>query len=316
MVVSHPPVPYVVGAERSGTTLVRALLDAHPAMAIPPESDFLVPLLRSRRRYERDGDLVRDRVVEDVAPPAGWDVDVGDVRRAATVADDVPGVVRELQRAHARAHGAERWGDKTPIHLTHVSLLADAFPEAVFVHVVRDPRDVAASLRDVEWGPDGLVAAADRWRRWVVRGRRQLGALGPGRHIELRYEELAAEPERVLRSLLPTLGLPWDAAVLDHPARAAELLATTPAATDHGSLREPVTAGLRDWRRDMPAGDVAVVEAVVGRALVDLGYSPSGHGLPWRRRLAVLAAARRIGASVLVHRAAHAGRLLRSVLIG
>jgi hypothetical protein len=246
---TRPIFPFVVGCSRSGTTLVRAMLDAHPLLAVPPESHFAIePRLRLRRdRWFRL-----------------WGIDAPDVRGL-----DVADAVRAVFAAYAAAQGKPRYADKTPHYVSHLPLLAQRFPEARFVHVVRDGRDVALSLLEVPWGPDTIEGAALHWRRRVLEGR--AAALPPDRYRELRYEALVADPERELRALAPWLDLDYDPAMLAYPERAL----VVPYPEHHARLAAPPTAGLRDHRRDLSAEDRARFEAVAGDALRELGYSPT-----------------------------------------
>jgi len=257
-----PPVfPFVVGCGRSGTTLLRALLDAHPLLAVAPESHFVVALdpggqRIGRRRFRRA--LARSPWF------ALWDLDPAAIalERRPRFAD----AVRATFAAYARARGKPRYADKTPHYVSHLPRLAARFGEARFVHLIRDGRDVAASLRRVPWGPPTLDGAAAVWARRVREGRAAEGALGPGRYREVRYEALVAAPQAVVDDLLPWLGLP--PAVLRHdPARLV-----VPHAAHHERLRLPPTPGLRDWRRELTAGEVAEVQAVAGPELSALGY--------------------------------------------
>ena len=243
---TRPIFPFVVGCSRSGTTLLRALLDAHPLLAVPPESHFAV-LPRLRLRRDPWFRL--------------WEIDPPDLRGLG-VAD----AVRAVFAAYAAAHGKPRYADKTPHYVSHLPLLADRFPEARFVHVVRDGRDVALSLLEVPWGPDDLEGAALHWRRRVLEGR--AAGLGPARYRELRYEALVADPERELRGLAAWLELSYDPAMLD-PARRPVAM---PYPEHHHRLALAPTPGLRDWRREMSAADAARFQAVAGDALAELGY--------------------------------------------
>jgi hypothetical protein len=248
---TRPILPFVVGCSRSGTTLLRALLDAHPLLAVPPESHFvLAPDPRALRRALRR------------EPWFGlWGIDAPDLRGL-----DVADAVRALFAAYGAAHGKPRYADKTPHYVSRLPLLAERFPEARFVHVVRDGRDVALSLLEVPWGPDDVEGAALHWRRRVLEGR--AAGLGPERYRELRYETLVADPEREVRALAAWLELPYDPAMLD-PARRP---AAVPYPEHHGRLALAPTPGLRDWRHQMSAVNAARFHAVAGDALAELGY--------------------------------------------
>ena len=158
------------------------------------------------------------------------------------------------------------------MHVLYLRRLARLFPEARFVHIIRDGRDVVLSYQSVTWGPATATEAAVRWRENVRRGRRDGRRLGPDRYREIRYEELVADPEPLLRSLCEFLEFEWDGAMLHHQAAADAVIAATRFPAAHQRLLLPPTRGLRDWRRDMPERDVAAFEAIAGDLLHELGY--------------------------------------------
>ena len=227
------------------------MLDSHPELAVPPESHFaLARSVRSLRRALRREPWF-----------ALWEIAAPDVRRL-----DCADAVRALFAAYAATRGKPRYADKTPHYVSHLSLLAARFPEARFVHVVRDGRDVALSLLDVPWGPDTIEEAALHWRRRVLEGR--AAGLPGDRYREVRYEALVADPERELRALAAWLELDYDASMLAYPDRSL----TVPHPEHHRWLGLAPTPGLRDWRRDMGSEDAARFAAVAGDALGELGY--------------------------------------------
>ncbi|MEA2442014.1 MAG: hypothetical protein QOH76_3438 [Thermoleophilaceae bacterium] len=315
----HPPAPFVIGVPRSGTTLLRLQLDAHPELAIPAETGFgaLVEELGDRRPGPAElldalvawptwGDLglERDELAEAFAGVDHWSVGNG---------------LRAYYRAYAARHGKPLWGDKTPTHTARVTSIARTLPEARFIHLVRDGRDVAASLRGLPFAPGdgGIAAIAETWRDTLDRTRR-LGAQVP-HYREVRYERLVAEPEAVLRELCEYLELEFDAAMLRAHERAPERLREmrSLAIEDDGSVRladgarmewhtreppDPSRAGR--WRGVLSEHDVALFERHAGGALLDAGYEPS-YAPSSPRRLVGTATSRHmrvvIGAHLLVH---------------
>jgi len=155
--------------------------------------------------------------------------------------------------------------------------LAELFPESRFVHIVRDGRDVALSLMEVDFGPDSIDEAALRWRRSVRQGRRVGGLLGPGRYLEVRYETLVAEPGDVLPRICSFLDLRFDEAMLRYFETAGSALRgmNDRQRGHHPNVHSPPTVGIRDWRRQMNSAQVAAFEAIAGDALEELGYPRS-----------------------------------------
>jgi hypothetical protein len=295
------PFPFIVGYGRSGTTLVRAMLDAHPLVAVPDESYFPLEAARRTRRYRGPGGFRTDRFVDDVAAHPWfrrWGVDEAKLRARfeGPPVEGLADALRRVYRAYARLQGKPRYGDKTPMYLVHMPVLATLFPEARFVHVIRDGRDVALSVVEQPFGPTTLVGAALGWRRTVRRARRDGARLGPGRYLELRYEDLVRDPDVSLGKVCRFLELPWDQAMLRYHETADRLLVDERYERRHRHLRRPPTTGLRDWRTQMAPRDVAVIQVLVGDLLSELGYELSDGPLGlavrleagWRRADAAL----------------------------
>src|SRR5881394_462023 len=147
-----PPASFVVGVARSGTTLLRLMLDAHPDLAIPHETHFLPAVLALAGDADRD-ELFR-RVTEfETWPDLG--LDAHDYRRAIEGVEpfDLATGVRVFYRLYAARFGKVRWGDKTPPYLGHLAAIERLLPEARFVHLIRDGRDVAVSLEPLWFAP-------------------------------------------------------------------------------------------------------------------------------------------------------------------
>jgi hypothetical protein len=266
---------FVVGCARSGTTLLRCMLDSHRRLAVPPESHFIPRLAPRNARSAFD----IERILENPQIRT-WDIDAAAVRsavvrrQAATFAEQVDA----LFGLYATARGKQRWGDKTPDYVEQITEIAAIFPDALFVHVIRDGREVATSLAQRAWGPASAVAGAFWWRRQVTRGRRDGAALPADRYLELRLEDLIADPESQLRRLCAFLGEEFDPAMLDYhltaEARMREPQETLLAFT-HPDLAKPPTAGLRDWRAGLSTAEQEAIEAVCAPLLRELGYPTS-----------------------------------------
>lgn len=288
--VSHPPAPFVVGVGRSGTTLLRLMLDAHPQLAIPPETHF-VPTVIERGR---EG-ATADELVAEITGARGWNdfgVGLGPLRERVAALDraDPAGVLRAFFGLYAQRHGKPRWGDKTPIYVKRMRTIAGALPEARFVHLIRDGRDVALSRRKRGMGAGKPIGdTAGLWRRRIEDARRQARRLR-GRYLELRYEDLVADPESGLRCICDLIELEFDPAMLRHDDRAADRLAElgdlAPTAgrraraagerrTAHAlASRAPTRARTAAWREEMSEADRIEFERVAGDLLTELGYGP------------------------------------------
>ncbi len=274
--------PIFVGSGRSGTTLLRNMFDAHPRLAMCHEAQFVGRLVARRGRYESGGALDTEAFVTDLMANSNFrrlGLDEAAVRAGLATAapTDLAGAVRTVLDLYAMAHGKDLYGDKTPGYVTQIPALADLLPEARFVHIIRDGRDVAMSYLDrSEWGPASMAEAALYWESRVGRGRRAGKALGRGRYRDVRYEDLVDDPEGVARSLCDFLEIEFDPAMLRYHEKGEVFVASTKDPEAFTGLTKPVTKGMRDWRSQMSGDDIALFEAIAGDLLSDLGYELSG----------------------------------------
>ena len=287
---------FIVGCGRSGTTMLRLMLDAHPDLAIPGESNFIPYVWRERGLYVRGDQLdlghLLPRILNDESVRR-WNLpeDLVRERIGRLAGHTLSSVIDAIYSVYATTQGKVRWGDKTPMYVQALPLLANLFPTARFVHLVRDPRNVTLSYLDVARElrypgvPTTVFQAADRWRRWVgagVRSGRELGA----RYVEIRYEDLVADTVRTLGVVSTHCGLDMQSVMLESHSRACQRLEAAPEfARFHANTQLPPTEGMRDWRLSMETSDVEMVEAVAGPLLLEFGYEPMYPRIRMRRRL-------------------------------
>ena len=302
--MTAPPI-LVLGVRRSGTTLLRVMLDRHSGLAVPDESYF-VPQLADRHR----GTIDVDRFIDDLGrlPTLHeWDVHVEAVRLRLRDGMTPGEAIAAVYETYAAARGKARWGDKTPMYMQRLSLLERLFPAALYVHVIRDGRDCAVSFAQMPGGivtrtwahPGDAAGFACQWRAEIVAARK-LGRRAGSRYLEVRYETLVAEPEQTLRAICAHAELPFEPAMLDYAGNV-----DVSAQPHQQSLAKPPTPGLRDWRAEMPDADARAFEAVAGDLLAELGYETS------RRRPTVAGRLRRAWYAVTITAWNAAARALR-----
>jgi hypothetical protein len=264
---------FVLGVRRSGTTLLRVMLDRHSELAVPDESYF-IPQLADRHR----GALDVERFVDDLRrlpTLREWGVPLGEVRRRLEPGMPLGGAIATVYEVYAALEGKERWGDKTPMYMQHLGLLERLFPTALYVHLIRDGRDAALSFLAM---PEGIVTTtwahprsaagfACQWRAEVQAARRLGVGVGPASYVEVRYEQLVAEPARELQRICDFAALAFEPQMLEYAGGV-----DVSAKPHQQSLEKPPTPGLRDWRSEMAPADVAAFESVAGDLLRDLGY--------------------------------------------
>ncbi len=289
-----PVFPFFVGCGRSGTTLVRAIFSSHPELVIPPESHFLGRMVEHENAYNSPAGFSTDRFLSDLyARPwlSRWELEEEIVKQAirSNPPTDLPDAVRLVFSLYAQMSGKPRYGDKTPRYVLYLPQLANLFPEARFVHIIRDGRDVTLSLLEKDWGANNVIEGALFWKQRVEAGREAGRSLGPDRYREIRYERLMDDPEDIVRSVCEFIELPFDPVMLRYYERPRDEVfrgGVRPGTRKRdGRLRLPPTKGLRDWRRQMSKPDIAAFEIVVGDLLQELGYQRGIDRLPASARL-------------------------------
>lgn len=265
---------------------MQLMLHAHDRIAIPPETRFLLDAYNRRRDF---GDL---RGVANRGKLASWIVD----RRGTAFEDlglDSRQVMAEIVagpptlgsaigivfRAYARRFDKPRWGDKRPAYLSNLDILLRLFPDAQIVHIIRDGRDCAASLKEAVWHDGGAYKAASAWTRGIDEGRRAAHRLGPDSYYEIYYERLVDEPERELRLLCGFLDEAYDPAMIA-PDKLAPM--AVPARKKwHARTHEAITPErVGSWRQRLEPWEIGLCEAVMGDRLVAHGYELAGGYAP------------------------------------
>lgn len=283
--------PFIVGASRSGTTLLRMMLDAHPDLAIPPETGFIAQLPGV---WDAAADPVSATLQAIVKHPRWGDfgLDVDTLRRGTANArpKSLGDLLRRFYQAYAGRSGKRRWGDKTPSYVSHMPLIARHLPEARFVHIIRDGRDVALSLVPLWFGPSTIEEAARWWVEQVRAGRQDAETVN---HLEVRYEQLVQEPDRTLEAVCAFVELPPRAEMLAYETRATTRLAelkdlrlpgrTISAAervSNNARLAGPPSADrIGRWRVEMSRDEQRRFESIAGDLLEELGYPLGSAGM-------------------------------------
>lgn len=270
----HPV--FIVGMPRSGTTLLSSLLDAHSDLVIAPETHYFTRCWTGDPiRNHADAERMLDRLGQQ---PGVQDMGFSDEEKkrirervhsleAPTHGD----ILRVLVETYAAGSGALGWGEKTPDHLRFVPEIAGQFPDAVFISIIRDPRDVCLSLRSVPWNRDTLPEQAWTWRRYAARIDRYEEEYD-NRFYRLRYEDLITNPEGELREVCTFLELPFQASMLEIQEQEEQPFNADREPWKQKSGRAIDASNREKWRTQMPEAERVLIERIVGRWLRAFDY--------------------------------------------
>jgi hypothetical protein len=284
------PFLFICGCLRSGTTLARRIFDAHRQLAIVHETQWLPRVFEKRKGVTEEGMVTPELISRLAKHPrfARLNIEPDEMRNLMgdPCSLGYAEFVSRLFDLYGYKHGKPLVGEKSPGYVRHIQTLNELWPNARFVHVIRDGRDVSLSVLNWKkrhklamfstWAQDPVSTIA-LWWEWHVRmGLEDGSELGGSRYRDLYYEALVQGPARECKEVCVWLGLVHDEGMLSfHEGQ--RIRGTGNTARGPGL---PVTAGLRSWRGEMPRGNVLRFEAICGALLEELGYERSFTRVP------------------------------------
>ena len=275
---------FIIGAPRSGTTLLQYMLRSHPRISFPTgESHFMIPLYRNSASYGnlRDPDNMHKLLTDIYKRNAEYidsdlhglkfEVDVLVEKFCSQNISTVPDVVRGLLEMNAHGEGKVRWGDKTPYYSLHVPVIMEMFPDAQIIHIIRDGRDCALSMLGRRYDLDihNVYEAAKIWKQYVTAGQAAGRVLGSTKYYAFHYEHLLEDQVTVVKEICRFLGEDFSESVINYKK-----------ATGNGKtplLRKPIQKqNSGKWETEMSQWQNRVFEDVAGDTLEDNDYILSG----------------------------------------
>lgn len=288
--MNHSPL-FIVGCDRSGTTLLRLMLIQSPHLHIPQESYFYSILQKPHDIYGnftlpyQRWFFIRDLQTNSANrktftfPVFNLSVEAAESILAEAAPLTVANAIATLFMASAKQLNKDLWGDKTPSHILHIPSLAETYPDAKFIHIIRDGRDVAVSLRKAGW-VSNFFEAGNFWKKRVKTGQEAGKALVAQRYCEVYYEKLVLQPYETLLNLCNWLGLEYTPEMLTYYQHSDTCI---PQEYTHlfELIDKPVDPSrVYAWKRSLSPIEIADFESVAGDLLVDLGYELSGAKVP------------------------------------
>ncbi len=263
---------HIIGHARSGTSILADVLRRYLQISFGTESQFIIRFHKKMAQYgdlHDEGNLVR--LIRDVASERcfqRWHKFDGFVLDADRLLYDVAersyrGVLDAAFMQLATHVGMTRWGDKTPEYVHHLPTLYGLWPDAQYIHIVRDGRDVALSIFQQEFGAKNVYKAASDWRQQLVSVRTFAASLPPEQFLEIRYEDFLGSTDKVFRNLVDFLGVETTAPDL---ARLAMRL-----------QQELKVDNFNKWREALTESQQRLYERIAGDVLADYGYETSAR---------------------------------------
>ena len=288
MTVNTRPI-FIVGAPRSGTTLLQRMLRSHPHICSPTgESHFIIPLYANRNNYrnldtpqgiktilEEMRKISREFVEEDLHGLT-FDTDSLANEFHELGINTVIGIITALFEKNMRGEGKIRWAEKTPYYILHMRTILEIYPDAQFIHIIRDGRDAALSMlaRKHDLKIYNTYQAAWLWKKYVDTGQRTGSTLPPNTYFELRYEDLLQNPEKELRAVCKFLGEPFSSSMVNFQ-KSKDPKTKTPL------LKKPIArSNYGKWKTNMNSWQIWVFESIAGDTLSKNNYFLSTKAKP------------------------------------
>lgn len=275
---------FVVGAPRSGTTLLQAILDASPNIGIADELTFFDTILKAQPQLP---DLTAPGAIDRLqslmpkmdhvrywSDPEAVVAELGR-RLRADPQPSWPRVFLYLMRAWADRKGAARCGDKTPWNIRHMETLLRWFPRAQIVHIVRDPRAQIASRRKLPRTSQDVLSNAIKWKLDIDCARRLQAT--PEQFLEIRYEDLVTTPAETVQRVCEFLDEPFEPQMI--AGRDSAELAFRGQAYKEGVTKAVNANSLTSWRRELNASQVRLIEWITGGHFAHYRYERDGSSL-------------------------------------
>lgn len=281
---------FIIGAGRSGTTLLRLILAGHSRLHVTPETWFIASLVEelplSGRLVAAQVEQAATLIVEHYRwPDMQMSADRLRCRARHLQQPTLAAIVDLIYADQLLRTGKSRCGDKTPIYIEIVPQVLALYPKAKFIHLIRDGRDVAISRIDAGWERyyehnRFTWTETMRWRR------QHAEAPFAGRILEVKYEDLVTDPEATTRRICGFLDEEFEPAMLRWQA----LLELVPERERriHARLAEPISnASVAVWRTKLSAVENFAIESCIYADLEQLGYELRFRGVGWRPFLAI-----------------------------
>ncbi|MEZ4600787.1 MAG: sulfotransferase [Syntrophotaleaceae bacterium] len=269
---------FIIGSQRSGTTLFRLLLNAHSQVAIPEEGTFWMPLLKTKTLICSDplkGTKLKKFLtyLKKNSQLVEWNIDHEKILKELFDKKECPldFLFSSLYHEFARSTGKLYWGDKTPSFFRKIEQLSKIFPKAKFIHIIRDGRDVYLSRRKMA-GRKNISVAALEWKHKVLKARKSLAKFPPGQSMEIRFEDVLVSPNEILQKVCSFLGLKYEEEMLNFWKTSHDFIGT-----HHSDLIfkpiSPSSSG--KWKSKMSEKEILQFECISGDLLKSLNYEVS-----------------------------------------
>ena len=271
---------FIIGSGRSGSTLLRAILETNPEVHIPPETYVIGRTIKNYIRYSRLPWSILLKIIlsefEYYPEFTTFGISLRELYNKLIEINqkerNLAYILHNLYLFHAKSvlKNAKRWGDKTPMNTFYLDKIYSVFPDSFFIHIIRDGRDVVLSY--MKMGRyNTMQESADRWFLSVQKAIK-FGRRHPEQYIEIRYEDLVRSPKKSIQFVCDFIGLEF----MDNMLRHNEMninLGDVEVRSHHKNVKNEINvASIGKWRKQFKTKEIAWLNDRIGPLLEQLGY--------------------------------------------
>jgi len=256
---------FVVGCPRSGTTLIRVILDSHPNICCGPETHLVKNMENFREKISERWKMLAPYGVKEQA-----------------MNQKIKEILLLFMNQYIKSKGKKRWGEKTPDNIFHVDFIDELFPDCQFINIIRDGRDVVCSYKK-RWGSKTIFLAIKNWNKSIELTYRYRTKFNEDRYMEIRYEELVTNPERETKKMMQFLGEEWIPDLLAHhkidhdfwfkSSKGQQIISKMEKNLQRHSPSKPIfSSSVGKWKKNLNIVEKALVSIYLGKNLKRMGY--------------------------------------------
>ena len=270
---------FIVGCPRSGTSLLQVMISNHPDLMLPTETGFysrIYPKYLGKWGELSDLNNFNYALEEILSCYKHLELDTDRIRQLCQSGQPSwETIFLAILTTFAEKHQVKRVGEKSPNHFRCIGLLKERFPNAKFIHIIRDPRAVILSMKKSLFESKNIGSLCKIWHEAIEIHRKYSERLGSKGYIAVKYEDLVTQPETTLRPICDFLDITFSPQMLEHHKREFLGFRDVESQPHMKSTLKPVfTSSLEKWREELSPSQIALIQYVLSDEMYLLGYEP------------------------------------------
>lgn len=278
---------FIVGSGRSGSTLLRMILASHSKICIPPETWYIIQLVKELPLTSVLSSIEVKRAIDIITSHYRWP-DMGMTKRdlqASTenmISPNLRDILDIIYNHHLKVESKLRWGDKTPPYVQIIPELSLIYPEARFIHLIRDGHDVAKSFHDLGWHGKSICRSTTEWKQAVDKIHLYRNADLDAKIFDVKYEELVESMEHVIKEICTFLNEDFEFRMLSWSSNIDGNLPSREIHIHKKLFRNPRKSDAFRWKNEMSKKDIIVIESHIHHELERVGYEVKFNASFWK----------------------------------